>query len=273
MSPRTRLVSVALAATLLISACGSDGDEGAGSEPDATIAETTPETTPETTLETTPETTPETTESTPESTETTVAEQDVDADSAAAEAALLTIADFPDGWSENAPAADTASEIDALLAACIGLDEPSAGAAAATGEFSSPDGNLVVSERIDVRATERDARLTIGQLTNPEVPACIAAAYTELGASALSTGAVPEGVEIGEVVATRLAVGAAGDSTQAIRLAIAVTDGAVAPLTVDQVFTRVGRSLAVVTFEGRSEPTAVETIDEIAAVAASRLPV
>ena len=147
------------------------------------------------------------------------------------------------------------------------------GAAPATGDYSSPDANLVVSESVEVQATERDARLVMAQITNPEVPDCVAAAYAELGGAALSTGAITEGAEIGEVTASRLAVGSAGDATQAIRVVIPVISGeTTAQLTVDQVFTRAGRSFTTITFEGRVEATPVETIDEITAVAASSLP-
>ncbi len=134
---------------------------------------------------------------------------------------------------------------------------------------SDPD----YSESVEVQATERDARLVMAQITNPEVPDCVAAAYAELGGAALSTGAITEGAEIGEVTASRLAVGSAGDATQAIRVVIPVISGeTTAQLTVDRVFTRAGRSFATIMFEGRVEATPVETIDEITAVAASSLP-
>jgi hypothetical protein len=267
MFSSTRLVPVALAATLLFAACGSD-DDASGTGSDTVVAETTTADTtpaPETTVaDTTPETTEATTEDTTATTE--VPEQDIDADTAAAEAGVLTIGDFPEGWTETP--ADAASEIDARVAECVGGE--SAGAVASTGDFSSPDGSLVVSENVNVLATERDARLVISSITNPEVPECIAAAYAELGAAALSAGAVAEGTEIGEVTATRLTVGAAGDSTQAIRVTLPVADG---QLTVDQVLVRSGRSLATISFEARVEPTPVETIDGITSAAAAVLPV
>ncbi len=278
MFSRTRVITVALAATLLIAACGSDGGgDGAGAGGDTVVVEATvadPAATETTVAETTPDTTTATTEAmTEDTTATTNAPaQDVGADSAAAQAAVLTLADFPEGWTE-APADGAAkSEIDGRLAECVGVD--SSGAVAATGDFSSPDGSLVISESVGVQATESDARLVVARLTNPEVPECVAAAYAELGAAALSPGAIAEGAEIGEVTATRLAVGSAGDATQAIRVIIPVTsDGVAGQLTVDQVVVRSGRSLATISFEGRVEATPVETIDEIATVTASRLPV
>jgi hypothetical protein len=273
MFSSARPVFVALAATLLIAACGSDdgatGAAAATTVADVTAADTIPDTTPEATTDTT--------EAAPEDTtaSTEAPARDVDADIAAAEAALLTLADLPEGWTDTAVEADVASDLDARLAECLGVDSvTSPDASATSGAFTSADGGLVVTETVGVNATEQDARLVVASLTNPDVPECVAAAYTELGAAALSPGAVAEGAAVGDVTASRLPVGAAGDATQAIRVAISVvgSDGVASQLTVDHVFTRVGRSLASLSFEARVEPAAVETIDEITLAAASRLP-
>lgn len=262
-----RTVSVALAAALLITACGSDDNDTADTS-DTTVAEAAPETT-EAATETT-EATTDTTATAEETTTTTEAPaQDVEADTTAARAAVLTVADLPEGWTETAPAAEGVSDIDGLLAECVGVTPSDARATTAT--FASPDGNLVVVGSVGVQATERDARLVIAGITNPDVVDCIAAAHTELGAGALSAGAVADGSALGEITATRLPVGSVGDSTQAIRVTIPVADGS-ATITVDHVIARSGRSLSLLSFEGRVEPTPVETIDEIALLAASRLP-
>lgn len=271
MFSSARPLFVALAATLLIAACGSDdgaaGTSGATAVVGTTVADSTPDTVPDTT---------EATEAMAEDTtaSTDAPTQDVDADLAAAQAALITLVDLPDGWTETPSAGDVASEIDVRLAECVGVDSlTSADARAVSNSFASPDGGLVVNETVGVQATEQAARAVIGSLTNPDVPACVAAAYTELGAAALSIGAIIEGAEIGDVTAGRLAVGAAGDATQAIRVVIPVTSGGTATqLTVDHVVARSGRSLASLSFEGRVEATSIETIDGIAAAAASRLP-
>ncbi len=257
MRTTTRSLAAALAATLLIAACGSDSDDtGAGAGP-ATEENTVAETTPDTTVETTPSTTEPTVDDT---TTTEAPAQDAAADTAAAAAALLTLADFPEGWTE-APSAGT-TEIADRLAECLGVDSLTSNAAsAASADFSSPDGALVVSQSIGVTPTEQDARFVLAGLTNPDVPECLAAAYNELG----------EGTTLGEATASRLAVGAAGDATQAIRVEFPTADGA-STITVDHVVSRSGRSISVLTFEGRAEATAVETIDSITEPTASRLP-
>lgn len=264
----TRSVVTVLAATTLIAACGSDGD-GVGSAGETISPSTVTEST--VTATTVADTTPDTTEPATDDTTTTEApDQDVDADTAAAEAALLTLVDFPEGWTQTAD--EGTGNIEDRLAECIGVDSlTSADASATSGTFTNPDGTLVVSETVAVTATERDARFVMASITNPDVPDCLAAAYDELGADALGAGAVAEGATLGSATATRLAVGAAGDATQAIRVQIPVTDGS-STVTVDHVIARSGRSIAALTFEGRSEPTAVETIDAITEPAASRLP-
>jgi len=272
MFSSARPVFVALATTMLIAACGTD-DGAAGTSADTTVTDITlADPIPDTTPEATPDTTEAMTEDTTASTGAPA--QDVAADLVAAQAAMLTLADFPEGWTDTPVEADVASDLDARLAECVGVDGvTSSDASAASGVFASTDGSLVVNQRVGVRATEQDARLFIARLTNPGVPGCVAAAYTELGAAALGAGAVVEGTEIGEVTAGRLAVGAAGNATQAIRVVIPVTTGGAASLlTVDHVFARTGRSLASLSFEARLEATTVETIDDITAAAASRLP-
>lgn len=281
MKSTLRTVTVALAATMLIAACGSD-DSGsdAGTQPDTAIETTDVSTTDAPTDSSMPATTEstESTDSTDEMTEDTTAttevpEQDVEADAQAAAAALLTLGDFPEGWTEAPAEGDAASEISARLAECAGLEGLTpTGAQATTGDFANADGALVVEETVGITATERDARLVNASVSPPDVAECLAAAYSELGAAALSPGAVPDGAEIGVVTATRFAVGSVGDATQAIRLSIPVTAaGTASTVTVDHVLIRSGRSVALVSFENRVEPTAVETIDEINAAAAALL--
>ena len=267
MFASTRIVSVALVAGLLIAACGSS-DDGASTNTAVSVTSAT---------DTGPDTTPDTTDAKTEDTtaSTDAATQDVAADTAAAQASLLTLAEFPEGWSETSADGDGMSEIEAALTECVGVEGlTSSPAQATTGNFSSPDGSLIVNESVNVQATEQDARMVIASLTNPDVLDCVAGAYTELGAAALTAGAIADGAVIGDITANRLAVGTAGDATQAIRVVIPVTSGdATTQLTVDTVVVRAGRSLASTAFEGRLEATPVETIDPIIAAAASRLPV
>lgn len=275
MFSSARTLSVALAATLLIASCGSDdaASDTSTATTQAAVAATTADSVvtsaPDSTADASPASTDGTTEDTTMSSEAPT--QDVDADAVAAEGAVLTLAELPDGWTEAPAEVDRAAEIDGRLAACVEVDNLTpTDTRATTADFTSPDGSLVVNESVGTHAAELDARTIIARLTNPDVPACFAAAYSELGAAALAAGAIADGAEIGEVTASRLAVGSAGDATQAIRIVVPIAAGG--EVTVDQVLVRSGRSIAVVTFEGRLGATPVETIDEIVTAAASRLP-
>ena len=281
MRSTVRVVSVALAATLAIAACGSDDSESAETTPvtaaDTTVADTAPaETMPEETMpeETTPEdTTPE--DTTPEDTTPEEPAQDVEADTAAAQAALVTLADLPEGWTEGA-ADEAGAPLNARLAECVGVegDEISAAdATAAVGPFADPTGTASLSQHVGVLTSETDARTVVAFTVEPAVPSCFEAAYTELAGAALAAR-LAEGAQTGSPTAVRLPVGSAGDATQAIRVVVPVTgDPAVTAVTVDHVVVRSGRSLATLTFTSVAEPTTVEAIDAITAVVAERLPV
>jgi hypothetical protein len=265
MRSSTRVVSVAVAATLLVAACGTDGSgtgSGDGTLP-GTVATTTA-TTPDTTAETTPDTTA--------TSEPDLPAQDLEADTAAAEAALLTAADLPEGWTEESRDGDAAATLDGRLAECVGADGiTAADATASSARLVAPEGNLVVTEDIGARAGEREARLFVALFAEPGVPACLEAAYGEFAADVLGA-TVADGAQFGTPAAARLAVGSAGDATQAIRVVVPVTgDPSVSTVTVDHVVVRAGRALASLTFENRTEATPVETIDEFTALAAERL--
>ena len=261
-----RVASLALAATLLVAACGSDeSGSGAGAPaetiaaPETTAAESTPDTTTETSVAPTSE---------PEQ-----PAQDVEADTAAAEAALLTVADLPEGWAEAAD--DATAPLNARLAECVGVDGDEISAADATGAagpFVSPAADASIRQHVGVLATEAEARTVVAFTVEPGVLGCFEEAYAELATDAL-VGAVADGSTFGAPSVTRLQIGPAGDATQAIRVTVPVTgDPAVAAVTVDHVIVRSGRSLATITFANSTEATPIETIDEVAAIVAERLP-
>jgi hypothetical protein len=262
-----RVASIALAATLIVAACGSD-ESGSSADapaetiaaPDTTVAESTPDTTTEPSVAPTSE---------PEQ-----AAQDVEVDTAAAEAAVLTVADLPEGWVE-ATADDASATLNARLAECVGVDGDeisTADATAVAGPFVSPVADASIRQHIGVLATEAEARTVVAFTVEPGVLGCFEEAYAEFAADALA-GTVADGSTFGAPSVTRLQVGPAGDATQAIRVTVPVTgDPAVTSVTVDHVLVRSGRSLATITFANSAEATPVETIDAITAVVAERLP-
>lgn len=275
MRSTVRLASVALAATLVVAACGSDeADNGVGEGGPTGTAASSDATTPETTVvdTTTPDTTPDTAAPTSAPEEPG---QDVEADVAAAEAAVITVADLPEGWTESARE-DAATALEGRLAECVGVEGDritAAGATARSPQFAAPEGTLSLTQDIGVLATERDARTVVAFTAEPAVPTCFADAYGELGSDVLA-GTLVDGAELGVPAATRLQVGSAGDATQAVRVIVPVTgDPSVVEVTIDHVVVRSGRALVSLTFENRAEATPVETIDEFTALVAERLTV
>ena len=263
-----RVMSIALAATLLVAACGSDDSVSGAITPTETTAAagtTVAESVPDTTVESSVAPTSE-----PEQ-----AAHDVEADTAAAAAALLTVADLPEGWTEAATD-DATAPLNARLAECVGVDGDEISAAAATaaaGPFASPAADASIRQHVGVFATEADARPVVAMTIEPAVPACFEEAYAELAGEAL-VGAAAEGSTFGAPSVTRLQISPAGDSTQALRVTVPVTgDPAVTQVTVDHVIVRSGRSVATITFANSTEPTPAESIDAITAVVAERLPV
>lgn len=201
------------------------------------------------------------------------AAQGVEADTAVAEAALLTVADLPDGWVEAVD--DPTAPLNARLAECIGVDGDeisTADATAPAGPFVSPAGDASIRRHVGVLATEAEARTVVAFTVEPGVLGCFEDAYAELAIDALA-GTVANGSTFGALSVTRLQVGSAGDATQAIRVTVPVTrDRAVAAVTVDHVIVRSGRSLATITFANSTEATPIETIDQVGAIVAERLP-
>ncbi len=266
-----RVAAAALAATLIIAACGSD--EPGSSAGDATPAETIADV-DTTVATTTPDTTPDT--SVASSTVPDDATQDVAADTATAEAALLTLADLPEGWTETPADDDASAALTGRLAECAGVegDEISAAdATAATGRFDAAEGTASVSQHVGVLATENEARSVVAFTAEPDVLVCFETVYAELGGD-LFTATLAEGAQVGTPSAARLQVGSVGDATQAIRVIVPVTgDPSVVEMTVDHVLMRSGRSLSTLTISNSTEATPVETIDGYTAIVAERLPV
>jgi hypothetical protein len=200
--------------------------------------------------------------------------QDIEADTAAAQAALLTLSDFPEGWSEL-PAVDDSDndESSRRLAECAGLDRDGmldSPASAETGDFNDPEENLEVNQTVGLEATEQDAIDLMTGFAAPDLLTCVSAVYNDTVVDALD---VPDDVEIGEITVARLNVIPAGDDVQASRVVIPfTTQGLEIDVIADLVLVRVGRSLSGLFFGSQFVPIPIETLDEYTALAASRLP-
>ena len=101
-------------------------------------------------------------------------------DQLAAETGLLTLADFPDGWTEE-PAEDESTsagdEFERELGRCAGVevehlfDLP--GAEAETGTFTSPDSMVTVDHEIEIPPNVDDVEAFITLLASESVLTCL----------------------------------------------------------------------------------------------------
>lgn len=261
MTTRTRFASAVAIAALILGACGSDDTSSdAGTTPSAE----------------TDDGSESAGTAAPDSTEPADPTQDVEADTAAAEAALLALSDFPVGWTEVPDDGESNPELNRQIAACGGYDGDGlidTQAEARTGDFTNPDGDTIINQNIGIAATEEDAAAAMAGLANPDALPCVAEVYNTSFVDALNSEDDLDGVEVGEITVARLNVTPVGDDTQAIRVVVPLSaDGFDVDLVVDLVLIRVGRSLSGLAAQSQFAPIDIEILDEYNALAASRLP-
>jgi hypothetical protein len=204
-------------------------------------------------------------------------------DKAAAQAALLTLADFPSGWSE-VPAEDEPDDEDVnrQMAACVGSEGDSlievGGAEASTGDFSDPEENVTISEDVGIAATEDEAAAALTALDEPGVTACFQDVFRGFISDLIENpetpeDSLPEGASVGEVTFGRLNVAPVGDQVVAYRVTMPISiDSLSIDIYLDIVIARQGRSMANLLFESTFDPYPTEELDRIVALAVGRLP-
>jgi hypothetical protein len=203
-------------------------------------------------------------------------------DQPAAEAALLTIDDFPEGWIEVAEDERTplAIESQRRIAECAGGEGERlldlGGALAESGNFRGPD-SQVVEESVAI-VDEAVAEDMVARFTAPGVGECFADAMQQtIGEMITSpsdpTESFPGDTELGKVTVEPLEVPAAGDEGAGYRITVPLTtQGIDLEIILDAVVIRSGGALAGVSFQSALEPFASEDIDRYVELAAERLP-
>jgi hypothetical protein len=203
-------------------------------------------------------------------------------DQAAAEAALLTIDDFPAGWTEVPDDERTplAIESQRRIAACAGGEGDRlldlGGALAESGNFRGPD-NQVVEESVAI-VEEAVAEDMVARFTAPGVGECFADAMQQTIDAMVTnpsapTESFPADTELGKVTVEPLQVPAAGDESAGYRITVPLTaQGITFEIILDAVVIRSGGALAGVSFQSAPEPFAAEDIDRYVGLAAERLP-
>ncbi len=203
--------------------------------------------------------------------------QDVAADAAAAEAALLTLSDFPAGWSEVPDEEDTSNQklLDRVYE-CLGPDAVemfNSETEARTGNFTDPDDESSVNQTVALAPTLESAEAYIAGASASGVAECLTTVYREEIPALLSGEGMPADVEVGEITVGALNVGEIGQGTFAYRITAPVSSqGFTVDIVTDFVAVRAGRSVSGLNFQSTFDPTPIERITEYTTLAASRLP-
>jgi hypothetical protein len=203
-------------------------------------------------------------------------------DQPAAEAALLTIDDFPVGWTEQPDAERTplAIESQRRIAECAGGEGDRlldlGGALAESGNFTGPD-DQIVEESVAV-VDEGIAEDMVARFTAPGVADCFAEAMQQMLDAMITspsdpTETFPAGTALGEVTVVPLAVPAAGDESAGYRITVPLESrGFSFELFLDAVVIRSGGALAGLSFQSALDPFPAADIDRYVELAAARLP-
>lgn len=198
-----------------------------------------------------------------------------------ANAALMTLSDLPDGWTEN-PSDTSESDDEAVfgkLADCLGVDasifekEGPDKVHVESSDFQSPNDGAAgsVSESIDV---ETDSRIAddFEVVNSDKLPGCFESVYSDFLKQKFAEDPQTKAATIGDVTATRGDLPTFGDESTGISIkvpfSIAGTD---AEVDIDVVFIRVGNIAAQLSFENTFKPFDTATAASITSKAVDKL--
>lgn len=252
-----RTVLIFAACALLVAGCGDDDTTTTGD----TTAET-PEQPEETSA---PEDEPDDEEP----------DDDSEDDQAIADGALLTLSDFPSGWTEKTDDDDRdeakEEEQERAIAECLGVDyERLYGddISAESPTFVSPD-DEEVSNTAGLEDTEEDAIFVMETLASDDAARCFAEVFQKL----IEDEEMGEGVEVGAVSFDRLSLrDDLGDESNGFRVTIPIAaDGMEVDAYLDVAVARVGRGGITVQTFSMFTPFDTAELERYTELAADRL--
>ena len=244
---RARAMAIVLVVAALASACGGDDDESA-----------------------------------PKGTATTPPTQNVAADRAVAEQAVLRLSDFPPGWQaqpheESPDDPDLTRQLSECLRVDLALLEGEAGDASADSpDFESPNDQEVQSS-VGLAPTSAKAQELFAVFERPETPGCLSRAVsqsieTELKKPMPGQQARPE-VTVGQVSVNRASFPTIGDRTVAFRLTVPVQAlGRALNVYADMVVALRGRAGTMLTFTDVGTPFPTDQAQKLTKTVVDRLP-
>lgn len=203
--------------------------------------------------------------------------------SSAARSALLTISDFPSGWStskdDSASNDSSDKKFQQELADCLhapagllGHDEANS-ADADSPDFDSPDGNTTISESVSVSQSDRVDQL-FSILKQDNATDCFSTtvnAYLKEEFAKTDDPDVKQAT-LGNIEVGRLSTGHYGDDTFGMRTTVPVeVKGLTLKVYLDLLFIRHANAVASLDFESEGTPIDTSTTDRYARLATEKL--
>jgi len=211
-------------------------------------------------------------------TEEPSADDERQADVAAAEKIVLTLADFEPGWEASPPEDDPDTEdLDEDLADCLGItleelepDNPSAD----SDTFTSANDEEVEAS-VAITPTEADAEKAMDRFEGSEALDCLGQYFRSLigRGFAENAGEMPDDLEIGDPTLNEVSVPALGDEAKGLRLTTPLSSSGVdVDLYIDFVIVRVGRVGITTTFLSTFTPFSETEAAEFVEAMVDRVP-
>jgi hypothetical protein len=187
--------------------------------------------------------------------------QNIAADTAAAQAANLKLSDFLPGWTSKPPSADAGTAgIEKEFAKCLGLTQShlsKAPASADSPDFSNSDNT--VSSTVGYRATSAAQTAAFDILASPRAPDCMTKAVTKIINDAISNpssgSTLPAGAKIEPVTVQQMSFPTFGDRTVAYQLKVPISySGLSFALYLDEISVIKGRADVAMSFQAATSP-------------------
>ena len=198
----------------------------------------------------------------------------------AASAAVLTISDFPAGWSTSKDSSDDSesSGFQDQLAECLGapdglMNKDGAAAHEESPDFDAADGNTSVSETLSIDRTERAEQIfTI--LHQPNLTDCMSDAMGDYMKKVLadSDDADLQSAKLGDVEVGQLSAGHYGDDTVALRATLPFeVSGLSTSVYFDVLYVRHANAVESMIFQGLGTPVDPVTTARFTRIATRKL--
>ena len=265
---QVRRLALVAAAVLAMAACSDSDDDTADTTAPATVPPTTAAPT------------------------TTTTEPSV-SDAELAQSALLTIDDMPTGWTETPhDPADDADDDENMqrISDCSGLDADLIGdgvlgdSKAKSPDFDSPDQSASVKQTMGLAPDVETATAAIAAIGHDALPPCyeeaMRASFAEAATTTDPTETIAGGITLTDISMTRVDPPVAVTADEVVWLKAAATldyQGQQLDIFLDLVFTRTGRVLSQLEFDGTTaefpadllEPTITASQTKIDAIASA----